>query len=187
MKTAFQSKLGTVLKIDGVLYIVTRYEYRRGGRGATTINLRLKNLMEGNSVDRQFDGEDKMEDITLDRSKFEFLYESAGTYYFMDNTSYEQIEIDAESIGDNKYFLTEGLIVDVQQFEGKFIGISLPASVRLTIESCDPGVKGNTADGRVTKDGTTQTGYTLKIPGFVDQGEDIIVNTETGEYQERAK
>ena len=83
--------------------------------------------------------------------------------------------------------MTEGLVVDVQQFEGKFIGISLPTSVRLTITQCDPGVKGNTADGRVTKDGTTQTGYTLKIPGFVDQGEDIIVNTETGEYQERAK
>lgn len=107
MKTAFQSKLGTVLKIDGVFYSVTRYEYRRGGRGATTINLRLKNIIEGNSVDRQFDGEDKMEDIILDRSKFEFLYETSGTYYFMDNTSYEQIEIDAENIGDNKYFLSE--------------------------------------------------------------------------------
>lgn len=70
-------------------------------------------------------------------------------------------------------------MVDVQQFEGKFIGISLPTSVRLTVTECDPGVKGNTADGRVTKDAVTNTGYSLKIPGFVDQGEDIMVNTET--------
>ena len=128
-----------------------------------------------------------MDDVILDRSKHEFLYESAGTYYFMDNTNYEQIEIDEESIGDNKYFLTEGLVVDVQQYEGKFIGISLPLSVRMTVTECDPGVKGNTADGKVVKDAVTNTGYALKIPGFVEQGEDIIVNTETGEYQERAK
>ena len=187
MKTAFECKLGTVVKIDGKLCIVTKYEYHRGGRGATTINLRLKNLVEWNSMDRQFDGEEKMDDVTLERAKFEFLYESAGTYAFMNNTTYEQIEIDEDAIGDNKYFLTEGLVVDVQQFEGRFIGISLPTTVRLTVTDCNPWVKGNTADGRVTKDATTNTGYTLKIPGFVDQGEDIMVNTETGEYQERAK
>jgi elongation factor P len=78
-------------------------------------------------------------------------------------------------------------VVDVQQFEGKFIGISLPTNVRLTIQECEPGVKGNTADGKIMKDAVTHTGYTLKVPGFVEQGEDIIINTESGEYQERAK
>lgn len=187
MKTAFQCKLGTVIKLDGKLCLVTRYEYRRGGRGSTTINLRLKNLVEGNSMDKQFDGEEKMDDVILDRAKFEFLYESAGTYAFMNNDTYEQIELTEEDIGDNKFFLTEGLVVDMQQYEGKFIGISLPMSVRLTVVECDPGVKGNTADGKVVKDAVTNTWYALKIPGFVDQGEDIIVNTESGEYQERAK
>lgn len=187
MKTAFQCKLGTVVKLDGKLFIVVKYEYHRGGRGATTISLRLKNLTEWNTMDKQFDGEEKMDDVILDRAKHEFLYESAWSYYFMDNTSYEQIEIDEENIGDNKYFLTEWLIVDVQQYEGKFIGISLPLNVRLTVAECDPGVKGNTADGRVTKDAVTSSWYSLKIPGFVEQGEDIIVNTETWEYQERAK
>ena len=170
MKTAFQSRLGTVLRIDGQLFLVVKFEYRRGGRWATTINMRLKNLIEGNTVDRQFDGEEKMDDVILDRSKFEFLYEASGQYYFMDNTSYEQIEISEENIWDNKYFLTEWLIVDVQQFEGKFIGISLPTNVRLTIQECEPGVKGNTADGKIMKDGITQTGYSLKIPWFIEQG-----------------
>ncbi len=187
MKTAFQSRLWTVLRIDNVLYLVVKFEYRRGGRGATTINLRLKNLLEGNSVDRQFDGEVKMDDVTLDRAKFEYLYESAWEYFFMNNETFEQIELGEDNIWDNKFYLTEGMIVDVQQYEGKFIGISLPTNVRLTIETCDPGVKGNTADGKVMKDAVTNTGLSLKIPGFVEQGEDIMVNTESGEYSERAK
>lgn len=187
MKTAFQSKLGTVLRIDWDLYLVVKYEYHRGGRGSTNINLRLKNLLQWNSVDRVFDGEDKMDDVQLERAKFEFLYESAGTYAFMNQSTYEQIELSEDNIGDMKYFLTEGLVVDVQQFEGKFIGIVLPMTVRLTIVECDPGVKGNTADGKITKDAVTNTGYRIKVPGFVEQWEDIIVNTESGEYQERAK
>lgn len=187
MKTAFGSKLGTVLRIDWDIYLVVRYEYHRGGRGSTNINLRLKNLIQGNSIDRVFDGEDKMDDVQLERAKFEFLYESGGSYAFMNQSNYEQIELSEDNIGDMKYFLTEGLVVDVQQFEGKFIGIVLPMLVRLTIADCEPGVKGNTADGKITKDATTTTGYTLKVPGFVNQGEDIMVNTETGDYQERAK
>jgi elongation factor P len=187
MKTAFQSRLWTVLRIDNQLYLVVKFEYRRGGRGATTINLRLKNLLEGNTLDRQFDGEDKMEDIMLDRAKFEFLYESEWNFFFMDNESFEQIELWEDSIWDNKFFLTEGIIVDVQQYEGKFIWISLPTSVRLTIAECDPWVKGNTADGKVMKDAVTHTWLSLKIPGFVEQGEDIMINTESWEYSERAK
>lgn len=187
MKTAFQSKMGTILRIDGDLYIVTKYEYRRGGRGATTINMRLKNLSTNSTMDRQFDGEEKMDDVQLDRAKFEFLYESGDTYAFMNNESYEQIELSGDDVGDSKYFLTEGLIVDMQQFEGRFVGFTLPTTVRLTIAECEPGVKGNTADGKIVKDAVTNTGYSLKIPGFIEQGEDIIVNTESGEYQERAK
>lgn len=187
MKTALQSKLGTVLKIDGKLYLVVRYEFHRGGRGVTTVNLRLKNLLEGGTTDRQFDSEVKLEDVILDRAKFEFLYESGGTYAFMNNTTYEQIELSEDDIGDSRFFLTEGLMVDVQQYNEKFVGISLPQTVRLTVVEADPGVKGNTADGKIIKDAVMNTGLRVKIPGFVEQGEDIIVNTDTGEYQERAK
>jgi len=187
MKTAFQARPGTVVKIGNDLMLVVKYEIHRGGRGATNIKMRLKNLLAGNSVDRVFDGEDKLEDVLLDRSKFEFLYESGWDYAFMNQDTYEQIELSEDNIGDMKYFLTEGLRVDVQQYEGKFIGILLPLTVRLTIAECDPSVKGNTADGKITKDAVTNTGYAIKIPGFVDAWEDIMVNTETGEYQERAK
>lgn len=187
MKTAFESKPGTVLKIDNGLFLVLKYEYHRGGRGSTTIKMRLKNLYEGNMVDRVFDGEDKLDDVILERSKFEFLYEANGSYSFMSQTTYEQIELTEDDIGDARFYLIEGNLVDVQQFEGKFIGIVLPTNVRLTIVECEPWVKGNTADGKITKEAKTNTGLTLKVPGFVESGEDIIVNTESGEYVERAK
>lgn len=187
MKTAFYARSGTVLKFGNDLFIVLKHEAHRGGRGATNVKIRMKNLMSGSTVDRVFDGEDKLDDVTLQRSKFEFLYESTGTYALMDQTTYEQIELSEDDVGDAKYFLTEGLIVDVQQYEGKFVGIVLPQNVTLKVTECDPGVKGNTADGKVTKDATLETGYTLKVPGFVEAGESIIVNTDTGEYSERAK
>ncbi len=157
MKTAFQARPGTVVKIGNDLMLVVKYEIHRGGRGATNIKMRLKNLLIGNSVDRVFDGEDKLEDIILDRSKFEFLYESGGDYAFMNQETYEQIELSEDNIGDMKYFLSEGLRVDVQQYEGKFIGIVLPLTVRMTIAECDPSVKGNTADGKIIKDAVTTT------------------------------
>ncbi len=187
MKTAFESKPGTVLKIDGELYFVSKWEYHRAGRGATTIKMRLKNLFNWSMTDRTFGWEDKMDDVILERARFEYLYGAGGTYAFMNQETYEQIELDEETIGDMKYFLIEGDTVDIQQFEGKFVGLVLPTNVKLTIAECDPGVKWNTADWKVTKDAVTNTGLSIKVPGFVNQGDEVIVNTETGDYMERAK
>lgn len=187
MKTAFESKPGTVLKIDGELYFVSKWEYHRAGRGATTIKMRLKNLFNWSMTDRTFGWEDKMDDVILERARFEYLYGAGGTYAFMNQETYEQIELDEDTIGDMKYFLIEGNTVDIQQFEGKFVGLVLPTNVKLTIEECEPGVKWNTADGKVTKDAVTNTGLSIKVPGFINQGDEVIVNTETGDYMERAK
>lgn len=187
MKTAFESKPGTVLKIDNELYFVSKWEYHRAWRWATTIKMRLKNLFNGSMTDRTFGWEDKMDDVILERARFEYLYGAGGTYAFMNQETYEQIELDEETIGDMKYFLIESDTVDIQQFEGKFVGLVLPTNVKLTIAECDPGVKWNTADGKVTKDAVTNTGLTIKVPGFVNQGDEVIVNTETGDYMERAK
>ena len=187
MKTAFESKPGTVLRIDSELYFVSKWEYHRAGRGATTIKMRLKNLFNGSMTDRTFGWEDKMDDVNIERARSEYLYGAGGTYAFMNQETYEQIELDEETIGDMRFFLIEGDTVDIQQFEWKFVGLVLPTNVKLTIAECDPGVKGNTADGKVTKDAVTNTGLTIKVPGFVNQGDEVIVNTETGDYMERAK
>lgn len=190
MKTAFYSKVGTVLKMNGHLYMVTRHALKTTlkGRGkGFLVQLRMKDLIHGNMVEETLDSEDKVDDVTLERAKFEFLYEDQGNFAFMNQETYDQIELSAEDIGDGVQFLVPGAIVDLQQFEGRFVGIVLPLNVKLKVTEADPGVKGNTADGKVVKDAMLETGYRLKVPGFVEEGEYIIVNTETGEYSERAK
>lgn len=187
MKTAFESKPGTVLKIDWELMFVSKYEYHRAWRWATTIKMRLKNLMNWAMTDKVFNWEDKLEDVVLERARFEYLYEAAWTYAFMNQETYEQIELSEDDIWDMKYFLIEAMTVDVQQFEGKFIWIVLPTNVKLTIVECEPWVKWNTADWKITKDAVTNTWLTLKVPGFIEQWDEVIVNTSTYEYMERAK
>jgi elongation factor P len=187
MKTALQARTGTVLRINNELFLVVKHEMRRGGRGATNVMMRLKNLIQGNTSDRVMDSEEKLEDVTLDRSKAEFLYQSGDTFAFMNQDTYETVELHEDDVGDAAFYLTEGLIVDLQTFEGKFIGIILPLRVTLKVVEADPSVAGNTADGKVDKSVKLETGLELRVPGFINQDESIIINTETGEYLERAK
>jgi elongation factor P len=187
MKTALQARTGTVLRINNELFLVVKHEMKRGGRGATNVAMRLKNLIQGNTSDRVMDSEEKLEDVTLDRSKAEFLYQSGDMYAFMNQDTYETVELHVDDVGDAALYLTEGLMVDLQTFEGKFIGIILPLRVTLKVVEADPSVAGNTADGKVDKSVKLETGLELRVPGFVNQDESIIINTETGEYLERAK
>lgn len=187
MKTALQARTGTVLRINNELFLVVKHEMKRGGRGATNVAMRLKNLVQGNSSDRVMDSEEKLEDVTLDRAKAEFLYQSGDTYAFMNQDTYETVELHEDNVGDAAVYLTEGLMVDLQTFEGKFISIILPLRVTLKVVEADPSVAGNTADGKVDKSVKLETGLELRVPGFINQDESIIINTETGEYLERAK
>ncbi len=187
MKTAMQARPGTVIKLNGELLMVVKHEMRRGGRGATNVMMRLKNLIIGNTVDRVVDSEEKFEDITLERAKAEFLYQSGDTFAFMNQDTYETVELHEDDVGDAAMYLKEGLMVDLQTFEGKFIGIMLPLRVTLKVIEADPSVAGNTADGKVDKLVKLETGLELRVPGFVNQHESIVINTETGDYLERAK
>ena len=187
MITALKARPGTVVRINGELLLVVRHEMKRGGRGATNVAVRLKNLMQGNSSDRVLDSEEKLEDVILDRAKAEFLYESAGTFAFMNQDTYETVELSDDDIGDAKWYLKEGTVVDLQSFEGKFIGIILPIRVTLQVVEAEPSVAGNTADGKVDKLVKLETGLEIRVPGFVNQDELIVINTETGEYHEIAK
>lgn len=187
MKTAMQARPGTVIKLNGELLLVVKHEMRRGGRGATNVMMRLKNLIVGNTVDRVVDSEEKFEDITLERAKAEFLYQSGDTFAFMNQDTYETVELHEDDVGDAAMYLKEGLMVDLQTFEGKFIGIMLPLRVTLKVIEADPSVAGNTADGKVDKLVKLETGLELRVPGFVNQDESIVINTETGDYLERAK
>jgi elongation factor P len=187
MKTALQARPGTVLKIGNDLMLVVKHEMRRGGRGATNVMMRLKNLIQGNTSDRVVDSEEKFDDVTLERSKAEFLYQSGDTFAFMNQDTYETVELHEDDVGDVSVYLREGTMVDLQTYEGKFIGIMLPLRVTLKVVEADPSVAGNTADGKVDKLVKLETGLEIRVPGFVNQDEEIVINTETGEYLERAK
>ena len=187
MLTALKARPGTVLKIDGGLFLVVKHEMRRGWRGATNVAMRLKNLIIGNSQDRVMDSEEKLEDVSLERAKAEFLYEAGDTYSFMNQDTYETVDLHADDVGDNALYLTEWLVCDLQTFEGKFIGIVLPLRVTMKVIEAEPSVAGNTADGKVDKMVKLETWLELRVPGFVNQDESIVINTETGEYLERAK
>jgi len=151
MKTAMQARPGTVLRINGELLLVVKHEMRRGGRGATNVMMRLKNLIQGNNSDRVMDSEEKYEDVILDRAKAEFLYQSGDDFAFMNQDTYETVELHADDVGDAALYLKEGTMVDLQTFEGKFIGIMLPLRVTLQVVEAEPSVAGNTADGKIDK------------------------------------
>ncbi len=187
MITAMKLQVWGVVKIGNELLLVLKKEIHRWGRWATNIKTRMKNLLAWNTTDRVFDSEEKMDDIILERSKFEFLYQSGDTFYFMDNTTYEQIELNEDDVGDAVNFMTPGLVVDIQRYEWKLVWVILPAQVKLLITECEPWVKGNTADGKITKEAILETGYAIKVPWFVESGEYVIINTESWEYSERAK
>jgi elongation factor P len=187
MLTALKARPGTVLKIGNDLLLVVKHEMRRGGRGATNVQMRLKNLILGNTSDRVMDSEEKLDDVVLERAKAEYLYSSGDTFSFMNQETYETVDLHADDVGDAALYLREGTVVDLQTFEGKFIGIVLPLRVTLKVIEADPAVAGNTADGKVDKNVKLETGLELRVPGFVNQDEEIVINTETGEYLERAK
>ena len=112
-----QARPGTVIRLNGELLMVVKHEMKRGGRGATNVAMRLKNLIQGNTSDRVMDSEEKFEDVTLERAKAEFLYQSGDDFAFMNQDTYETVELHADDVGDAALYLTEGLIVDLQTFE----------------------------------------------------------------------
>ncbi|MBQ7493531.1 MAG: elongation factor P, partial [Selenomonadaceae bacterium] len=128
---------------------------------------------------------EKMPPARLDTSKMQFLYESDGQYTFMDVETYEQIELNKDQLGNALNFLMENMEVNLQTFKGRIIGVNLPNSVELRVTECEPAVKGNTATG-ATKNATLETGYVVRVPLFINEGDLLRIDTRTGNYIERA-
>ncbi|MCX6786088.1 MAG: elongation factor P [Candidatus Komeilibacteria bacterium] len=177
-------KLGTVITHNGQPYIVIFAQHVKQGRGGANLKTKLKNLITGANLEITYSGSDKATEADLERAKANFLYKEGGKYFFMDNDTFEQFELSDEVIGEGAGFLKEGLTVDVLIFEGHPVSLKLPAKVELMITEAPPGVKGDTA-GAAMKIAKLETGKDVKVPLFINQGEVIRVNTETGEYVER--
>ncbi len=178
-------KLGTVLSINNEPYQVVFTQHIKVARGGATLRTKLKNLIRANTIEKSFSGADKAEEADLGRSSANYLYQQDGRYYFMDNDTFEQYEFVVEDLGDMGKFLKEGQRVDILLFNGKAVTVALPTKVTLRVTSAPPGVKGDTS-GSASKTVTLETGAEIRTPLFIKEGEDVIINTETGDYVGRA-
>lgn len=177
---------GLKVEIDGVPYVVVDFQFVKPGKGNAFTRTRLKNMITGAVLDRTYKTGEKFQPAQLEESNMQFLYSDGSTYHFMNTQTYEQVEIDADHVGEAASYLTENLTVSILIFKGKAIGITPPFTVELQVVETEPGVKGDTATG-ATKAAKTQTGASFQVPLFIKEGEKILVDTRTGEYLTRAK
>ena len=177
---------GYVIQYESDLYVVTETEHITPGNWRGMMQIKLKSLRTGNLMQRRFRPGDKVEIIYVEKKEMEYLYRDSGGYVFMDTTTYEQSSLSADVLGEDVNYLKPNTLINVQLFEGKIIGISLPDIVELTVTETDPSVKGQTATNQY-KPATTETGLRITVPPFIQQGEVVRVDTRTGKYLERAK
>ena len=178
-------KIGVNVEYNGEPYAVIVSRLVKIGRGGAVLQTKLKNLITGSLISKNFKGSDKFPEADIAKSKAQFLYQERENFYFMDETSYEQFSLSAKQIQREAPFLKEGAKVEVLNFNHTPINISLPTKVVLEVRDAPPGVRGDTAQGG-TKQITLETGAAITAPLFVKKGDKVVVNIETGEYVERA-
>jgi elongation factor P len=177
---------GTIFQLDGVPYRVMEYSQKVMGRGGSTVNVKIKSLIDGKVLAKTFHGNDTVDSADVSNRPMQFLYSGNGRFYFMDPDSYEQFELDTESIEDKAGFMKEGDNVTAQFFDGRIISIELPKNVPLKVTYTENAVRGDTSSA-ITKDAKLETGITIKVPAFIKTGDVISVDTATGTYRERVK
>ena len=177
-------KTGLTLIVDGDPWQVIDFQHVKPGKGAAILRTKMKNLKTGATQERNFNANVKFESANIEKKLVNFSYEVDGTYTFMDMQTFETYDLSSEQIGFNKYFMVDGLQVSLMMYEGNVLNVDLPATVNLTVAETTPAIKG--APSTQTKDATTDTGLTLKVPPFIEQGEMIAVSTADGKYSGRA-
>ncbi len=186
MATTNDLKNGMVLRIDSQLWSVVEFQHVKPGKGPAFVRTKLKNVESGKTVDKTFNAGTKVETATVDRRTMEYLYNDGTSYVFMDTTTYEQVEISPEVMGDAPKFMLENTSAVVASNDGRVLFVELPASVELEITYTEPGVVGDSATGR-TKPATVETGHEIQVPLFINQGEKVKVDTRDSSYLGRVK
>lgn len=178
-------RTGVTVEIDGNVWQVVDFQHVKPGKGAAFVRAKMKNVQTGSVVERTFNAGEKVPKAHIDRRDMQYLYESDGAYNFMDNETYEQITMTDEQLGDARKFLKENMNIGVMFFQGLVIGVDVPNSVELVVVETDPGIRGDTATGG-TKPAKLETGYVVKVPLFINEGDVLRIDTRTGDYIERA-
>ncbi|MFN4100489.1 MAG: elongation factor P [Pararhodobacter sp.] len=176
---------GNTLEHDGGLWVAVKVNHVKPGKGGAFAQVELKNLRDGRKLNERFRSEDKVEKVQLEQKDQQFLYEADTMLTFMDSESFEQIELPADLLGDRRPFLQDGMKVTIEYYGDEALNVSLPQKVICKIVETEPVVKGQTAANSY-KPAILDNGVRVMVPPFVGPDEDIVVNTETFEYSERA-
>jgi elongation factor P len=186
MKEAQEFRAGNTIKVGNDLFLVMKGTYNKGARGASSMKLKTRNLETGSVTETVYRADDKLDDVVLDHRKMQYLYGSNGSHTFMDQENYEQIDLNADLLGDALHFLKEQMVIDVVMFGEKPVGVELPVNVDMAITYTEPAVRGDTG-GKVYKAATLETGYEIQVPLYCTIGEKIRIDTRTGEFVSRSQ
>ncbi|XJZ26186.1 elongation factor P [Bacillota bacterium Lsc_1132] len=178
-------RTGLTIEVDGGIWRVLDFQHVKPGKGAAFVRSKLRNLRTGAIQEKTFRAGEKVAKAQIDNRRMQYLYANGDQHVFMDNESYEQIELPAVSIEYELKFLKENMEVSIMMYQGETLGVELPNTVELEVTETEPGIKGDTASGG-TKPATLETGLVVQVPFFVNQGDRLIINTTDGTYVSRA-
>lgn len=186
MYTASDLRKGIKIMLDGQPLIVTEFDFSKPGKGQAIYNCKLKNMLTGSTLSRSFRSGDRFDKPELTNIYVRFSYEMDGKFFFT-NENFEEMAISTDVLGSGRYFLMDDMECEALLFEGSAIEVTLPNFVERKVLKCEPGARGNTASGKVTKPATLEGGYDLPVPLFVNEGDVIRVDTRSGEYVDRVR
>jgi elongation factor P len=181
MATSNDLKNGMVLNMEGQLWSVIEFQHVKPGKGPAFVRTKMRHVLSGKVVEKTFNAGVKIETATVDRRDMQYLYNDGTGYVFMDNTTYDQITIPTETVGDVANYMLENQVATVALHEGSPLYVELPPSVILEITYTEPGLQGDRSTGG-TKPATLETGFQIQVPLFIENNTRVKVDTRTGDY-----
>ncbi|QQE76982.1 elongation factor P [Alicyclobacillus sp. SO9] len=178
-------RTGTTIELDGQIFRVIEFMHVKPGKGAAFVRTKLKNVKTGGVKEQTFRAGEKVQSARIDTREMQYLYNDGDLYTFMDTETYEQIQITRQQLDYELNFLKENMNCYIVMHAGETIGIDLPNTVELEVTETEPGIKGDTAQGG-SKSATVETGYTLSVPLFINEGDRLLIDTRSGAYISRA-
>jgi elongation factor P len=177
-------KKGIIIELEGKLYQVLDYQHIKMGRGSAQVRLKLRDIRSAHTIERSFQASERFTRVRLDYRTMQYLYNDSGLHYFMDEKTFEQMPLNASQLGNALNYLKEGMSLEVLSHRGELVGVEMPIAVELRVVETGPGFKGDTATAG-NKPAKLETGITIQVPLFINNGDTVKVDTRTGEYLER--
>ena len=184
MISGSELRKGIIIELEGKLYQVIDYQHIKMKRTALA-KAKLRDISAGHTIERTFQSSEKLVRARLDSRPMQYLYNDGGLYYFMDEESFEQISLNTDQLDDTLNYLKEGVSVEVSSYKAEVVGIELPITIELEVIETDPGFKGDTATAG-NKSAKLETGLTIQVPLFINEGDVVKIDTRTGTYLERS-